>query len=314
MCNCQEHTIQVNVNNYDPTRTTTLRNAFVSQMNKRFDKLAADIGKAIVGDDVFNLITPKTNLAINASPGYHAFDFPTSSAKVEAFMRWVNRQIDNGVLQVNNFAQIGTSIDAAWTNMYIYNGYSRGVNRARQEMIKAGYKIPTIEETGGLRVVMSDMTHMDRVGVAYLRAFNGLKNITTTMDAQISTVLAEALANGDGAYLTARKIRAVIKGGGAELGIYDTLGRFIPAKRRAEMLARTEIIRAHHLGTIQEYENWGAAGVKVKAEWSTAGDDRVCEQCAGYDGNVYTLEEVRNMIPVHPNCRCMALPTEPIEK
>jgi SPP1 gp7 family putative phage head morphogenesis protein len=93
-----------------------------------------------------------------------------------------------------------------------------------------------------------------------------------------------------------------------DLGITDTLGRFIPAQRRAEMLARTEIIRAHHLATIQEYRNWGVLGIYVKGEWKTAGDDRVCSQCASLEGNIYTLDEIESMIPLHPNCRCIALP------
>jgi SPP1 gp7 family putative phage head morphogenesis protein len=93
-----------------------------------------------------------------------------------------------------------------------------------------------------------------------------------------------------------------------DLGITDTLGRFIPAARRAEILARTEIIRAHHLGTIQEYRNQGLLNIVVKAEWKTAGDDRVCTKCASLEGKVFTLDEIEPMIPAHPNCRCIALP------
>ena len=92
------------------------------------------------------------------------------------------------------------------------------------------------------------------------------------------------------------------------LGITDKLGRFIPAQRRAEMIARTELIRAHHLATIQEYRNWGVLGIKVKGEWKTAGDSRVCERCAELEGKIFTLDEIEPMIPFHPLCRCLALP------
>ena len=92
--------------------------------------------------------------------------------------------------------------------------------------------------------------------------------------------MSQGIANGDNPRLLARKIVATIDGKGAgELGLTDTLGRFIPAQRRAEIMARTEIIRAHHAATIQEYENWGVEGVHVQAEFVTAGDDRVCQQC-----------------------------------
>jgi SPP1 gp7 family putative phage head morphogenesis protein len=74
------------------------------------------------------------------------------------------------------------------------------------------------------------------------------------------------------------------------------------------MLARTEIIRAHHIATIQEYRNWGVEGITVKGEWKTAGDDRVCSKCEQLEGKIFTLDEIEPMIPLHPLCRCIALP------
>ena len=74
------------------------------------------------------------------------------------------------------------------------------------------------------------------------------------------------------------------------------------------MLARTEVIRAHHIATIQEYRNWAIEGVIVKAEWMTAGDDRVCPKCEALQGKIFTLDEIELLIPLHPNCRCIALP------
>jgi SPP1 gp7 family putative phage head morphogenesis protein len=129
------------------------------------------------------------------------------------------------------------------------------------------------------------------------------------MDSQISRILAEGMINGDGPALLARKIVSVINGTGADkLGITDTLGRFIPGERRASMLSRTEIIRAHHLAMIQEYRNWGLEGVRVKGEWNTAGDGRVCEKCQSMDGKIFSLDEIEGMIPAHTCCRCIALP------
>jgi hypothetical protein len=30
----------------------------------------------------------------------------------------------------------------------------------------------------------------------------------------------------------------------------------------------------------------------------------VCEKCQDLEGKVFTTEEARGVIPVHPNCRC----------
>ena len=169
--------------------------------------------------------------------------------------------------------------------------------------------MPTIDQTGGIGVVMMGPIHMDRLGLLFTRVFNDLKGITAAMDMQISRVLAQGIADGDGMRVLARKLVSTINGTKmGELGITDTLGRFIPAQRRALILARTEIIRSHHLATIQEYRNWGLMGVTVKVEWSTAKDDRICEKCASMEGRVFTLDEIEPLIPLHPQCRCTTIP------
>lgn len=146
-------------------------------------------------------------------------------------------------------------------------------------------------------------------GLLFTRVYTELKNITSAMDLQISKVLSQGLIDGDGPRLLARKLISTINGTGmGDLGLTDTLGRFIPAQRRAEMLARTEIIRAHHQATIQEYRNWGIEGITVLGEWMTAGDERVCFRCSSLQGKIFTLDEIEPMIPLHPMCRCIALP------
>lgn len=312
---CDTHTIQINVSsyNYDPTRTTILRNAFARDMRRRFNELIKMIRIGVVIQNAFGLPAPELSSNIEiyqmTPPGPGAFDFPRSADKVRAFMLWLEEQVAKGIITTAEYRQLGTAIDDIWTNIYIRDSYKRGIIRANLEMRKAGYNIPSIEEQGGIDVVMSGPFHVDRLGLLYTRVYEGLKGITAAMSTQIARVLAQGMADGDGPALLARKLVSTINGTGmGDLGITDTLGRFIPARRRAEILARTEIIRAHHLATIQEYRNWRAVGVYVKAEWMTAGDNRVCAECAGMQGEIFTLDVIENMIPLHPQCRCIALP------
>ena len=46
------------------------------------------------------------------------------------------------------------------------------------------------------------------------------------------------------------------------------------------------------------------------AEWSTAGDDRVCPLCGPLEGSVMTVKEARGLLPRHPNCRCAWIPAD----
>lgn len=301
------------LNRYDPTQTTTLRNDFAREMRKRFYKLRGIIRKAIVDEDCFGLTEANnelTTLAEMTTPGRRAFVFATSADKVDAFMEWLEEQVERGILEVSYMPQLGEPVRKAWTDTYINSAYRKGVHAARQKLIQFGYDVPGIEETGGIDVVMQSPFHADRVGLLYTRTYNDLKNITNSMSGQISRVLAQGMAEGRNPRQIAQLLTRTISGPVGDLGLTDTLGRFIPAQRRAEMLARTEVIRAHHVATVQEYRNWKAEGVIVQAEWSTAGDSRVCEDCAQLEGKEYTLDEIESMIPRHPQCRCIALPVD----
>jgi len=140
------------------------------------------------------------------------------------------------------------------------------------------------------------------VGLIYTRTYRGLKGITDEMDKQISQVLAQGMAEGRNPNTIAKALADRVD----KIGI-----------TRARILARTEVIRAHHTATIQEYKNWGVVGVKVLAEWVTAGDSRVCPDCLrmsrkdnGFGKGIYTLDQIAGLIPLHPQCRCVALPMD----
>ena len=304
------------ISQYDPTRTTTLRNQFAGDMRVRFSKLCTIIRNAIVDEDCFATETPPGFLAMAnmATPGRHAFDFARSADKVAAFMAWLKKQETAGVLEIIAMPRLGRPLEEAWTDKYIQAAYQRGIMRARQELMGANYIVPSIEESGGITAAFNMPMNLERVGLVYTRVYEGLKGITASMDTQISRVLAQAMAEGKNPREMAKLLVKTITGPVGDLGITDTLGRFIPAKRRAEVLARTEIIRAHHVATIQEYRNWAVEGVKVRAEWQTAEDSRVCPDCSDMQGRVYTLDEIEGKIPLHPQCRCVALPLSEAKK
>ena len=291
---------------YDPTHTTVLRNAFAAEMNKRFIRLRGLIRRAIVDQDCFGL----TQLNSYSLPGRRAYAFSRSTEKVEAFMIWLQEQVDREILEIlpGMGTQIGRGVERAWTDMYVQSAYQKGIERGRAEMIGAGYDVPTVTAGGGIHAAFNAGQHLDRAGLIYSRTYTQLKGITDQMGNQISAVLSQGMIDGKHPRELARLLTKTITGPVGGLGITDSIGRFIPAQRRATILARTEVIRAHHVATIQEYENWGAGGVRVEAELRTAGDDRVCDECAALHGNVYTLEEAYSLIPVHPQCRCCCIP------
>jgi phage putative head morphogenesis protein, SPP1 gp7 family len=291
----------------DPSRTTALRNAFSRELRKRFKALRLLIWQVIVEDDVFGLINSSdrtvTTLKVYRRPGRRRFAFPRSADKVSAFMKWLQEQIDNDIIQVTRIDQIGQGVENAWTNVFIQDSYRRGVTRARGQLQGIGLSLPA-----GLGGAFTNPFHIDRLGLLYTRAFNELQGITNDMGKMISKILTQGMADGLNPRTIAKQINRVISGSGAELGFKDSLGRYVSAETRADMLARTEVIRAHAEAQLQEYKNWGVEGVSIKVEFITAGDVKVCKICQRYEKSVFTLTEASGMIPLHPRCRCIWLP------
>jgi len=76
------------------------------------------------------------------------------------------------------------------------------------------------------------------------------------------------------------------------------LMRILPPEERANMIARTELMRAYNQGMVTTFQQYGVQLFNVV----TAGDP--CEVCADLpEGNPYPLENLPP-IPIHPYCRC----------
>lgn len=274
----------------DPTRTLTLRRRFEGEVYRRFRELKGLIRTSIVDNDAFGLV-------VNQAANPNQFNFPTADAKIAAFMDWLHEQEAEGI--INTELRGGRRTEAAraaWFNLYITSAYQQGILRARQEIAKAGGPRMGADRTA-IQMAFNRPFHADRVGMIYIRAYNELAGITDAMDQQISRVLAEGMAEGRNPLSIARVINDRVD----KVGI-----------TRARLLARTEVIRAHHLANIQEYREAGAVGVEVEAELLTAGDSRVCTQCQGLQASTrkkpMSLDQIESLIPVHPNCRCVARP------
>jgi len=289
----------------DPTRTTMLRRRFVAEMDRRFNVLKRDIKTSIMMRDCFgiqpDMLPSPGSLASLSAASWRAFDFPRSPDKVTAFMAWLQEQVEMGILEI--IQRPGVHFDPAgspWTNLYIDPAYQKGIRRSRAELIAKGYQLPVLDNMpGGIAAIMSQPFHAERVAAIYTRTFEDLRSVTQVMGAQIrrliadglTTGLARGLAEGKNPRDIARELMRDVANRVDKIGI-----------TRARMIARTEVIRAHHVATIAEYRQAEAEmQVDVMAEWSTAGYD-VCEICQEMAlAGPYTLDQIEGMVPAHPN-------------
>lgn len=300
----------------DPTRTATLRRRFVQDMNRRFGLLVRDMREAIVDLDVFGLNRAQEEpigRVLAAGVAEEQFDFALDADKINAFDDWIATKINEYLFDHKPGTGMQGSVvpdfKDVWLTEHIDQAYRKGIERARRELETAGIPVnqsPT--DPNPIDTAFNNPIHLDRVALVYARSYTSLKSIASSMSSTISDVLAVGMAEGKNPRELARLLNKAITGRGGTLEITDSIGRFIPAKRRAELLARTEVIRAHHSANMGEYRAAEVQGIRIQVEHTAAGDDRMCSRCESLDGNVYSVEEAENIIPVHPQCRCVAIP------
>lgn len=284
--------IKRKVKRIDPTRTGLLQRQFLREINKRFAWLYLEIRKLLVDEDAFGL-KERTPLVLMQMPG--EFAFQTSPQKLKTFQRWLKQQVDAGVLEV-----YGEGVpDKPWTYPYVQSAYRVGVTRAYMDTNKQALATSPEWYLGSraqfIQTTLNQPAFMSMVTLLGTRSFEQLRGISATMSQQLNRVMAMGIAHGWGPLKIASDMKKTIAG----LSI-----------SRARMIARTEIVNAHAIGQLNAFRLLGVEELGIMAEWSTAGDERVCSECGELEGQTFTIDEAEGMIPLHPNCRCAWIPSE----
>lgn len=300
--------------NYDPTRTTAIRARFVSSVNRRWAELLRDMRISIVDNDVFGIeeMVRMGGPVIMAPLRPKQFAFDLSPKKLEKFMAWLEEQEAAGILQLiqrpgARISELGLyGIRVPWSNVWIDTAYAQGIRQSRAELRKLDPTIPSLDSIpGGVSAVMNQPIHADRLAEAYARTYEDLKSVTSVTNAQMRRQIAEGLRTGITRGIAEGRNPRVI----ARQLFKNTADRINKiGKVRCRMIARTEVIRAHHLANVAEMRIAEVEGVRVRAEWVTAGNP--CPICADLASRQtpYTLDEIEPLLPAHVNCRCTIVP------
>lgn len=260
----------------DPTRTTSLRNRFAADMERRFNTLSRDIHQLVAVEDALGLALVRSSLTAN-----NRWAFETNEQKLRSFRSWLRYQTAQGILETD-----ARDPTRPWTAEYIFAGYKKGAERAFTDTTK-GRGSATDKEALFNSLTVGTVSQ-ERLRLLYARSFEDLKGINYKMSIQISKILASGLVLGLNPNEVARQLTE-------EVGL---------SKGRAVTLARTELIAAYSEAQLDSFEKLGVDEVGAQVEWSTAGDHRVCPRCARLEGAIFTIREARGKIPLHPRCRC----------
>jgi len=281
---------------FDPTRTAMIRRRFTSELRLRYRKLAASLRDFIVGKDALALSEHTTLLTLAAE---REFQFRTDAGKLEAFNDWFKQQLDANIISVGP----GGRSDKPWTADFVESSYKKGqlnaylASKEGQLFEQAG--VGDLSQEQFLRQAFNAPETVSKVKLLSTRTLEDLKGVNAQMAQRMNRILSQGLIDGSGPEKIARQMTKEIK----KL-----------SESRALTIARTEIINAHSEGQLDSFEELGVDELGVQAEWSTAQDDRVCPECEANEGKVFSVDDARGLIPLHPNCRCAWVPYIPPAK
>lgn len=305
----------------DPSRTKTLRDRFQRELRKRFRVLKRRIRELLVEEDALGLrdktreqrvafafdsseMFQQNHLIENAYRGGR-WRFMASKGVLDMFLNWLQGQFKELIAPEGE----GGSFLAG----YIEEGFRRGMERAfddtrrsqrvleeikksAEEFAKkdfyAGSKREFLRSSFGRRIAKS------KVSILAERTLTDLKGITESSARRMQHILLDGLVEGQHPRKIARDMSKALD--------ID--------RKRAETIARTEIIRTHAEGQLQALEDMGVDEIGVMVEWATAGDNRVCPLCEELEGVVLKVKEAHNLLPRHPNCRCAYIPANVSEE
>lgn len=286
----------------DPTRTTRIQNNFAAEIRRRFKEVSKAVKEAVEVMDVFGIevsIPFSANAATQYTPvkrnfvgnvSWQEYRFQTDAQKITSFRRWFEGQVETKVLSTN-------ATGAPWSAEYVESAYKKGIVRAYIDS-KPNIDLDNMDFYAGSRSqfladAFAAPEAVSKVELVATRSFEGMRGISDSMKSSLNNILANGLANGTNPRTLARDMVKSMDG---------------ISKTRALRIARTEVVYAHAEGQLDSFEKLGVEEIGAMAEWSTAGDNRVCPLCSALEGVTLTVKKARGMIPRHPNCRCAWIP------
>lgn len=308
--------------NPDPTKTITLRKSFSKKITAKFRIVSHIVSLSVLIMDCFGL--KRSVEAVSVLSAYvgdsraealtrvlskNKYKGLQKQEQVTLFLEWFRALLDDFVLTPNRLGLVksnGVTTGSIWTDKYIRISYEKGILWARHMVRNDSlllselglHKLDVPLRSDSVKQALEFDSHYETLLSLYILAANGLRGITDVVHSQSSRTLTSDLITGASAYVVLKNITDRIN----KIGII-----------RGNSLAMTEVIRAHHMASIREYERLGIETIKVYAEWLTAGDSRVCPDCRSLEGRVFAIKEIINLIPLHPLCRCAAVPISSAE-
>lgn len=243
----------------------------------------------------------RRTLTTNALTVNERWRFLSRPAQLRAFTAWLRDQARRGILGG------ATPTDNDLWQRYVEAGWRKGAGRAFDDTRRARRQVPVTAGGGAgdvgslgptrrddfVRLALNQPVSVEKVEVLASRVYTELEGVTDAMAQTMTRTLTDGLVQGKSPRDIGRDLAANV----------DGIGR-----QRGELIAQTEIIRAHSEGQLTALEMLGVEEVGVMVEWIATPDAKTCPACRAMEGVVLKISEARGRIPLHPRCRCSWTP------
>lgn len=138
------------------------------------------------------------------------------------------------------------------------------------------------------------LTDNDLLNFIEIRQYNYdlLTNLCDDLDKNFKDIILEGVVNNKSVDEIANEL---------EIAGISPLNKHT-AQQRAKMIARTEVNSVKNKARLQAYKDNNIQWIDIV----TMGDSKVCTDCLNLEANnPYHIDEINNLLPVHPNCRCI---------
>lgn len=270
---------RVSPSRLDPSRTVTIRRALFSALRNLLEGFRSDTETLITGGDAFGIFSASPS----DFPGIRQWMFLPSEDKLNRFDDWLSSKLDRT-----------TRSASAPIRKYVSEAFMRGAGRAYDSAnVRNRFAADSFApHMAGRQQFQASLVRkskvVDFVSLLSARAVNDVRGAMYDMTVKFMRALSDVLVSGSPPSELSKKLKEA---------------SLLTAKR-LETTAYTEIVRAQAEGVLTGLSESGVEKVLLRAEWTTAGNGKVCPKCAPLDGEEFTVAEARGVIPRHPKCLC----------
>lgn len=222
--------------------------------------------------------------------------------RFEALKAEIRQTIANGLLGDDGYLDTGMIssfitwlrqatprliLSGEWQERYVRSAYLRGIGQADRAVKQANIPIRPVE-------VLGIFLYQAEVEALFQQAVSNLARIGQAMvseiEARLTASLPEHLANSEMETLILDRV--------------DKIGL-----TRATVMAVTGVVGAVAAATLSRLAGYGVNQVGLLVELTTARTP--CPICVGlrdrengFGPGIFTIEQARGILPIHPRCRC----------